>query len=215
MDRNLSLYIELGHTGIMDQLRIELEQAALEAFRRSAAQHSSETFYCAALYTSGEYGYVYNTVSTYEGLDQVAKDYMRKGSFESIEQAVHDLKWCPCDSPYHLENEHLFERSNELLSQLWNAARLDSEGDPDRFYREVHSVFVDVLKTVRSSNIFAPDCLITLLAGDQSDEARVVNSEEVNSPSVCLAFEAELTLDINRLTSLRTTRWPSDDSYEP
>jgi Domain of unknown function (DUF4303) len=205
----------LGLIGIMDQLRIELEKAALEAFRRSAAQHRSETIYCAALYTSGEYGYVCDTVSTVEGLDQIAKNYVRKGSFENIEQAVHDLKWSPCDSPYHLENEHLFERSNALLSQLWNAVRQDPEGDSDRVYREVHAVFVAVLKTVRGATIFAPDCLITLLAGDQSDEARLVNSEEVNSPSVCRAFEAELTLDINRLASLRTMRWPSDDRYKP
>ena len=199
----------------MDQLRIELEQAALEAFRRSAAQHRSETIYCAALYTSGEYGYVYDTISTSEGLDQVAERYLRKRSFDNLEQAVRDLKWSPCDSPYHLENEHLFERSNELLSQLWNAVRQNSACDSDRVYREVHSVFVDILKTVRSSNIFPSDCLITLLAGDQSNEVRVVNSEEVNSPSICRAFAAELTLDANRLASLRETRWPSDDSYEP
>ncbi|WP_295856934.1 DUF4303 domain-containing protein [uncultured Xylophilus sp.] len=199
----------------MDQLRIELEKAALEAFRRSAAQHRFETIYCAALYTSGEYGYVCDTVSTVEGLHQIAKNYVQKGSFENIQKAVRDLKWSPCDSPYHLENEHLFERSNALLSQIWNAVRQDPAGDSDRVYREVHAVFVDVLKTVRGSNIFAPDCLITLLAGDQSDEARLVNSEEVNPFSICRVFEADLTLDAKRLARLRATRWPSDDSYEP
>ena len=199
----------------MDQLRNELERAALEAFRGSAAKHRSERIYCAALYTSGEYGYVYDTVSTREGLDQVARHYLQSGSFVDLEQAVRGLKWSPCDSPYHLENEHLFERSNVLLSQLWNAVRQDSERDSDRVYREVHSIFVDVLKTVRGSNIFDSDCLITLLAGDQSNEVRVVNSEEVNSPSICRAFAAELTLDTNRLARLRATRWPSDDSYEP
>jgi len=210
-----SIDISLGLVVNMDQLLSELEHAALEAFQISADRHHSESIYCAALYTSGEYGYVYDTISTQEGLNRVAEHYLRKGSFDNFEKAVHDLKWSPCDSPYHLENEHLFEKCNQLLREIWGSLRKQPERDSDSVYRDVHSVFVKVLKKVRSSNIFPSDCLITLLAGDQSNEVRVVNSEEINSQAVCHAFASELMLNNDRLAKLRANRWPSDDSYEP
>ena len=200
---------------MIDELRSALESATLEAFRRSAERHRDERIYCAALYTSNGYEYVCDTISTFEGLNLVAKEYLSRRPLSTLEEEMRKLKWSPCDSPYHLENEHLFVESTRLLDEIWLSARQDTEHDSDRAFREIHVVFVEVLRKVRASGIFNSSCLVTLLAGDQSNEARVVNSEEVNDSVVCRAFEAELDLDADRLAKLRAARWPSDNYYEP
>lgn len=198
----------------VDLFHAELERASLEAFRTSTEQHRGEQIYCAALYTSSGYEYVCDTLSTAEGLDRAAEEYLIGRPLGTKAQAVRALKWSPCDSPYHLENEHCFERSSRLLDSIWAEVRRQPDKDSDLLFRQIHDVFIAVLKTVRASNVFAPGCLLTLLAGDQSNEARIVNAEEVNAAELCRTLEAELEVDSTRLSRLRSNRWPSDGFYE-
>jgi Domain of unknown function (DUF4303) len=200
---------------MLDELRNELEKATEKSFLLSVERHRLERIYCAALYTSSGYGYICDTISTFEGLNLVAHDYLKKKPGSTLDSLLPELKWSPCDSPYHLENEHLFNKSNELIESIWRSVREVSDQESDRIFREIHTVFIDVLKKVRAANILPQECLIVLLAGDQSDEARLVNAEEINDPHLCRALGLELSLNADRLAKLRADRWPVDDSYEP
>ena len=200
---------------LYEQLQDALERAAFDAFKQSALRLRGETFYCASLYTSDGYGYVCDTVSTIEGLKTVAERYFGDGSYRTLEETMQRLKWSPCDSPYHIENEHLFTECNRIIDEIWGAIDFKNEEEADRAYRELHTVFVAVLRKIRAANIFDPKCVITLLAGDQSDEARVANTEEINPPEVSRALLADLKVDGEHLARLRKNRWPTDNYYEP
>lgn len=198
----------------IENFHLELERAALEAFRASVALHSCEGIYGAALFTSGGYDYVCDTVFTLQGLNIAVDEYLTIRPSRSRSDAVRALRWSPCDSPYHLEHEHYFDRANRLLDEIQSRARTQPDDVSDRIFREIHGAFIAVLKTARASGVFPPDCLLTLLAGDQSNEARIVNSEAVNDRLLCRALEADLDFDSDRLDRLRSNRWPSDGFYE-
>jgi hypothetical protein len=198
-----------------DELQSALQQASLEAFRRSADRHRNETIYCAALYTSSGYEYICDTVSTMEGLKTVAEKYVAEGHNSNLVDAMRDLKWSPCDSPYHLENEDLFLHCSHIIEDIWKSVTGGADEESDRVYRELHDVFVGVLRVIRASDIFDSRCIITLLAGDQSHEARIVNSEEINPPDVAQALIRDVNTDAAHLARLRANRWPTDHYYEP
>jgi hypothetical protein len=200
---------------LFEELAESLNSAALEAFSRSAKKHRDEVIYCAALYTSDGYAYVCDTISTLAGLRRVAAEYVAKGSYATLEAAAHALKWSACDSPYHLENDGLFTEADRLIGEIWKAVEGKGEDESDRVYRELHEVFIAVLKNLRSSGILPTDCIITLLAGDQSYEAIVANTEEVGGERASRPLFEDLEIDAGRLKSLRTNRWPVGGFYEP
>jgi hypothetical protein len=197
------------------QLESALEASAFEAFRRVALAHSSEGLYCMALFTSNGYEYVYDTANSEKGLAHlVALDIEGNGKADRS-AAIDAYKWSPCDWPYHLENEGLFQRPCELLQEIWAGVREASEEESDRAYVEIHEVFIAVLRKLRSSGIVPEGCLVTLLAGDQSDEARVANAEKINPPELVARFIADFRLDAARLSRLRNSRWQSGEFFEP
>lgn len=200
---------------LYSQLVISLEEAAFEAFRRMAKAHASEGMYCAALYTSSGYDYVCDTVNSAKGLGDLVDASIAQGSETDPKSATNAYKWSPCDWPYHLENEDLFQRPNELLDDIWEAMGAAPDGESDRAYIAVHEVFISVLRKIRSSGIVPDDCLVTLLAGDQSDEARVANAEEINPPELVAKFLPDFRLDAVRLSRLRSHRWEQGESFEP
>jgi hypothetical protein len=200
---------------VYSRLESALESAALEAFRRIAQAHASEGLYCVALYTSSGYDYVCDTANTAKGLANLVEASVGQGSKKDAESAEEAYKWSPCDWPYHLANENLFERSNELLEEIWTGMDTVSDEDSDRAYIAIHDVFISVLRKIRSSGIVPEDCLVTLLAGDQSDEARIANAEEINPPELVARFLPDFRLNAVRLARLRTNRWQQGESFEP
>ena len=197
------------------ELEGALDTAAFEAFRRFSKVQAGDSLYCAALYTSSGYSYVCDTANTELGLDELVKESIAQGSERDVLAARAAYKWSPCDWPHHLANEQLFGRANEILEVIWEQARLGSEEDSDRAYIVVHEVFISVLKKIRESAIVPDSCLVTLLAGDQSDEARVVNSEEINSAELVAKFLPDFRVEGDYLLRLRTNRWQQGESFEP
>ncbi|CAN7261466.1 DUF4303 domain-containing protein [Acidovorax sp. LjRoot129] len=196
-------------------LESTLERAAFEAFRRLAEAHASDHIYCAALFTSSGYNYVCDTANTKKGLHDLAEASIARGLHTDLASATDAYKWSPCDWPFHLANESLFDRPNELLEQIWQTARGASEEDSDRAYIAIHEVFISVLRKIRQSGLVSDDCLVTLLAGDQSDEARVANAEKINPPDLVAKFIPDFRVEANYLARLRTDRWQQGEDFEP
>ncbi|RYX90286.1 MAG: DUF4303 domain-containing protein [Comamonadaceae bacterium] len=188
------------------QLQNSLEEAVFEAFRRTIRAHSNEGLYCVALYTSSDYSYVYDTANTSKGLQDLVQRSLQAGKENDPQSAEHAYRWSPCDWPYHLENEELFHQPNFLLEEIWKTADACSDEDSDRAYLAIHDVFIAVSKKIRQSGIVPDDCLIALLAGDQSDESRVVNAEEINAPGLVAKFLPGFRPDAARLAQLRASR---------
>lgn len=197
------------------QLESALEASALEAFRRVAHEHSSEGFYCMALYTSNGYEYVCDTSNTEKALADLVAESIESGSETDHGAAIDAYKWSPCDWPYHLANEELFERPNELLQEIWTDVRGGSEEASDRAYIAIHEIFITVLRRLRGAGFVPDECLVTLLAGDQSDEARVANAEKINPPELITRFVPDFRLDAARLSKLQSNRWESGSFFEP
>lgn len=187
-------------------------RTALDVFRASAEKHAGEHYYSVALYTSGKYGYLVDTVSTNDGLRQVANKYLKDGRYQdesgTLHAAMKDLKWSPCDSPHYCEFKGRFNRANELLDSIWQA--VDDNAD-DQFLttcKDIHEICIVVLAKVRDSGIFRKDQVVfNLLMGDQSNEERLLNAEALNSVEMVDRFRSELEIDDDRLDDLRKTRW--------
>jgi len=190
------------------ELYEELKQASFEAFRASAAKHAGEKFYSVALYTSGTYGYIVDSVSTFEGLEQVAAHYLGKSSYlvewGTLDTAMKALKWNTPDSPYHVEFEGHFERAQEALASIWAGVDYDDSDQYWSVYREIRNIFYAVLAEIRDSGIFDKDEVIfALLVGDLSDEEHLINAEPLNAKPLVDRLRSELTIDDEQLAQVR------------
>lgn len=194
----------------LDTLQEELSVAMSDACRASLARHSGEEFYCVALYTSGSYDDLVDSVATFQGLEKVALEYLEDKHYQdewgTLEAAMRELKWSPCDSPYHCEFEGKFGRVNEIIQSCWQEIDHHDDGESRQLCRRIHETAIAVLKQVRDSGLFDPSLVVfNLLMGDQSDEERLVNAEELNSPHIIEQFRGELVIDDEELGTLRRT----------
>ncbi len=192
-----------------------LKAVLADAASRSLMKHADDPIYGYGLYTSLGYSYVSDCVFTEGGLREVVEEYQARNKYSSHSEAVQDLRWSPCDSPFQLENESSFLECSKILGRIWNEASLLTDEEGDRIYREIHEVFIHAIMEIRDTRRFPKDCVFSLFAGDQSDAARLVNAERLNPPDLCARFHAELAyVDSKRLDALRANRWPTDDGYE-
>jgi hypothetical protein len=196
-------------------LEHQLEAACFEACRRTVAAQAHEDLYCIALFTSSGYEYVYDTANSATGLEGLVEAGLAQGHYTDRAEASKAYRWSPCDWPHHLDHEDLFQGPNELLETLWRSLDGAPQEDSDRAYIAIHGVFVSVLRKLRHSGLVPEGCLLMLLAGDQSDEARVVNAEAINPPALVAAFLSDVDLDAAHLARLRADRWPRDGFFEP
>jgi hypothetical protein len=194
-------------------LRDLLTKATTKTVEAIAKKYGSSGIYGFALYTSGDYRYVIDSFSTRDGLTKVATKYLSEESYQeewgTLEVASRELKWSPCDSPHHGEYDRNFNRTNEELEAIWADVDDDSEDAYIETCRQIHEVFTDVLKGVRQSGVFPGSVVLNVLMGDQSDEERLLNAEQLNPKEVLQAFASELQCDPDQVESLRETRWQS------
>ena len=187
------------------ELQSELLKVVPRVFRMAVEQYGSEGIYGAALYTSGEIAYVFDTLLTYQGLETVARRYLENKSFReecgTLDAAMRQLKWSPCDSPHHCEFQDHFKHANELIEQMRPV--IDDNEVGERMWEEVHGVFIGVLKGVRNTGIFDDSVVLNVLMGDQSDEERLLNAEILNSSQALMLFEKELEIDPITMAALR------------
>lgn len=176
-------------------LEDELFRCGLASFRKIKAAHPTDRFYCYAFYTSGEYGYVVATASTYEGLEQVARRYkttLPAYKDVPIEDLRLDLKWSPCDSPLHDQADDPLHEMAPLIqsvaAELTRLYDLFEEGPAlHAFVDQVEECFAQALRRIDATGIFGQGderdgVVVNLLMGDQSDEARIEFAHRVNPP---------------------------------
>jgi hypothetical protein len=181
--------------------------------QESLKKHINETFYSVALYTSGEYLYLVDTISTTQGLQQVAQQYLkdkfyRKQWKSSLEVGMAQLKWSPCDSPYHCEFEEHLAEADSILNSIWAEADQESIQESLNTCKKIHDTCIAVLLRIRAAGIFDEnEVVFNLLMGDQSDEECWLNAELLNSDVTLKRFRSELEIDEQLLQNLRETRW--------
>jgi hypothetical protein len=178
--------------------------AARTAFVDIQRQHSDETFYAFALYTSGNYSYLLTTSNTEEGLTRAAEFYLANYS-NSYKQLTLDemrlsLRDSPCDWAYHCPYDYdaLFEEICEMASSLQEVAQ---EADNDDVFQEVDQQFetmcLDILRQLDSEGVFGTGegrrrVRLNLLMGDQSNGQRQYYASQLNPPEVTKQYQAEL-----------------------
>ena len=182
----------------------ELTAATLRAARRAVEQFGDEGIYSFALYTSGEYSYVFASLSTRTGLARVAERYLADERFarawRDLPTAMEQLKWSPCDSPHHLALEDGFAAAGELLDALWEEIPDDDEDfddedmddDYNRLCNFIHGAFAEALSEVRNAGIFGEEVTLNILMGDQSDEMRLENAASLNDAATMERLRADL-----------------------
>lgn len=182
-----------------DAFRSELTAATLRAAREAVARFGSERIYSFALYTNGEYNYLFASVSTQAGLERVARHYLEKPDFqrrwETLDVAMAQLKWSPCDSPHHVALEDGFAAAQAQLDMLWDAIEVedvddedfdDEWGDDD--YSHLCSFVVqasaEALDGVRRAGIFDEGVTFNILMGDQGEDERLLYAAALNDTAV-------------------------------
>lgn len=181
----------------IDTFREALLQAALASARDAAATLSAEGIYGFALYTSGEYNYVCDSVATERGLDEVAAKYLAMRHYATVwrstERARAELRWSPADSPRHGAFRDHFTAANAALDAVWAEANTSGDDGYWDTIDAVESAFVDALRAVRAAGVLGEGVIINLLMGDQSDESRVRNAAKFNPPATLAPYREALT----------------------
>lgn len=189
-----------------------LQPSLFSAAQASLERHRGENFYGVALHTSSGSRYLVDSNFTTTGLRAVASEYLQmdryRDDWKTLDVAMRELKWSPCDSPYHAEFACHFDEVNEVLDAIWSKVDLDSASDFLKTCRAIHETAVAALVALRDSGLFPKDQVVfNLLMGDQSNEDRYLNAEQINSQAVLASYRSELEIDKNLLEYLRLSRW--------
>lgn len=201
---------------MFQQLLDELQPTFLDVCRSAIAKRPDERFYCVALYTSGEYNYIADSLSTVEGLERVARRYLERDHYQqewgTVPVAMNELRWSPCDSPLHCEFDGEFNRTSEILDAIWADRDQQSDADYTATCQGIYDACVAALNGVREAGLFDDERVVfNLLMGDQSDEERLLNAEAVNSQTALEFYRRGLEIDEERLQTLRDSRWSRED----
>lgn len=210
------------HKQLTEALVLALENAVKDAI----TQLPGEKIYSIAIYTCGEYLYAMDSIMTQEGLEAVAADYLKKPFFQarwkSLANACAALQWSPTDSPYHGAFDKHFDVAQEILDAIWEENNKSDDPHAAEHIQKVRQAMLDALLRFKASDA-APDgnIVYNLLMGDQSDEERFLNAQQLNSPDglavvkadllkACDAFERQYTLNSN---TYKTTSGTTINSY--
>lgn len=190
--------IELFKNTLLEECKI--------AIPKIVADLKHEGIYTIAFYTSGScWGYIFPTVSTYVGLEEVVAKYAANPSFadESIEQLRHSLKWSPCDSPRHSNYDETLSATWDLLTiasaELYRLYDLEDEagnqGDSehDKLVEQLETACLEVLASFDELKLLdgiedRSTILLNLINGDQDDQERLDRAKRVNPESAYLRY---------------------------
>ncbi|MEM9771179.1 MAG: DUF4303 domain-containing protein [Cyanobacteria bacterium P01_D01_bin.73] len=183
-----------------EKLYAVLKDEMMDACRASLERHNGEDFYGISLYTCGEYLYLHDAFCTVEGLEKAARKYLKdeyyQRKWKNLDGAMQRLKWSSCDSPYHLEVGEIFDRTADILDEIWESMDEQSSGHIKFNCQQIHNTCLTVLIDVRRSGLFDEDrVLFNLLKGDQSDEERWANAKAVNSEKSLESYRKDMEMD--------------------
>ena len=195
-------------SSLLAVLEETIAQDVESAFTTIIANNINLTLYSLGLYYHG-WGYILPTFSSEEGLQQVAKNYA-EGVKENIELEKKSLRWSPCDSPHHGEEEleSMMPKTESLLKELssiidfsdprhqqyqWSQAYQNDENLYRNFISELYHKFeglvVSALNKIwenKHLNDFfvINDCALTLNASDISHEDFLEHAKKLNNEKV-------------------------------
>jgi hypothetical protein len=92
---------------MFEELDDTLKQTTLRVIEKVLNQFSPDEVYRFALYTSGDFQYLTDSLFTESGLNTVTRKYFDKYDWfreqtGTYEEGKRRLRWSPCDSPQHL-----------------------------------------------------------------------------------------------------------------
>jgi hypothetical protein len=180
---------------ISNDLHRVLSPIALDAFSLVAREHGHEQIYSVALFTSPDYRYVADTVSTIAGLERTAEGYLRdpdwRRRWRNLRTAMVQLKWNPCDSPYHCANASRFQPADDVIQASWQRCD-DSDASYWAVCHGIQEALERVVREVASSGLFHSSVVFNVLMGDQSDEARIANARKLNAAETVASMQRDL-----------------------
>jgi len=191
---------------MLEELDDTLKQATLRVVEKALSQLNPDEVYGFALYTSGDFQYLTDSLFTESGLNTVTHKYFDKYDWfreqtGTYEEGKRRLRWSPCDSPQHLFAEEEFNRPAELLAALWRP--IEDIPDPytesnpyerlcDSLCRAIEICMLRSLVHLRQSAILTDSTVLCLMMGDQSNEMRLAYAEILNTPATVALFRQQL-----------------------
>jgi len=201
---------------VFDELEDTIAQEFEAACTTIIANNPSLHLYSLGLYYHS-WDYILPTYSTQEGLAQVAKSYAIDSEVE-IELEKESLRWSPCDSPHHGEDEleymmpiteallegfsSLIDMADPMYEQYeWPQAYTDDRELYYDFISELHEKFESTVisamnriwKNKSLSDFFiANDCALTLNAGDSSYEDFLGHIKKLNNKKIVQKLTIEI-----------------------
>jgi len=176
----------------LPKLKTLLHEEGVVHFEKIIAEFGGEEIYTLSFYyNAGDWGYILPTFATEKGLEDVAEEYM-ENSGGSLEDNKSQLRWSPCDSPYHGFDYFFSDKVDDILEKLeretGEASDYIAEKKlPDRdgyrastaviveIYQMIHDEVIEALQQVALSPKIVEyrkkhRCLIVLEAGDMDPD---------------------------------------------
>jgi hypothetical protein len=186
-----------------EEFEITLYEESKKAFQKIIEEQIGDIIYSLSLYNSGdEWCYLFPTVATEKGLDEVAKKYKEKEYYKnkSISCLKNDLKWSPCDSPIHENYVDDLPKTEKLLAPLPDLMyKLYEEGkekESDQLHNDLVETTLRVLNKLQTDGIFnsldRSSFTLNFLNGDQSNEERLERAKILNPSNVYREYESEI-----------------------
>jgi hypothetical protein len=186
------------------QFENDLYIFGLNSFQRIRDMRPDDRFYCFAFFTSGEFGYISTTASSYEGLEEAAQWYksQERYSHQSLEELRRELKWSPGDSPLHQECGEILEPLKATMDQIAGELHDTYLGDEDwtrfdDYVSNVEDAIAAALRRIDREGVFGrgserEGVVTNLLMGDQTYEARIEFAKKVNPPKAVQMLMSDL-----------------------
>ena len=195
---------------------------SIDVFKQLIEKCGEEEIYNLGLYyPAGSWGYLIPTISTKRGLNWSVTHHIRHSPL-SLEEASTMLRWSPCDSPYHSDGEiDVMMPDTEDALQDWEELISSLEeyvgGEPyyqliNEIHQMIHDVVIDALKKstlvpeVKSYREAHEDCMITLSAGDLSDEEFLADVKAINGDAAFEKVSEELS-QAHEMYFLEDEKW--------
>ncbi len=184
LDMALTPKAAFDFDGLAEVLLVE----ARDAFALYREEHPKHHFYCMALYTAGDLGYIMPTAMSEEGLAEAVASYRKKPRYAKVPVAKlsEQLRWSPCDSPHHDEIDFTTVGTHmTALAAALNAIDVITERARfDAFVDRAHETVFQVLSALDAEHCFGKGrarerIFVSMLMGDQ-DRSVLTLGERLN-----------------------------------
>jgi hypothetical protein len=169
-------------------LRDILAASCLRAWEGWTKKYPKERFYAFALYTTMDGEYFVPSICGEDGLTKVARQYVKRKSFASLDDAQADLRWSFADSPYHDQGERYNKGVDEALD-LAPIPYEKSERAADKVIKARLDAAVAALQSLDKRHVFGKGAqrakLVLLIeAGDRDQEWALKLAKRLNPADV-------------------------------